>query len=250
MPHALSTAAARDLQLDVSPRVERTRRECAGDPVAAATRSALIKFERDLHRGGWNTLRTPLMFSVDRHRSHNRVWIEAERDATASLGQQLALQGGHVGRALCERAELAEIVRSGGALPNGVMVPPWPDGDAVVPDDPSRIFYGYGVCTEDWFATSGENRADRKALNAFARDHSLHTHPNAVDARSVHLACRDGRNWFCGRVRGAAPFVYSWTSLDEDGEHAGLIFHALSRMTNAVADNPVLIVPAGPTTRA
>lgn len=244
MPHALSPDAARNLQLADNPLVERTRRECARDPVAAATRQALIKMERDLHRGGWNVLNTPQVFRVDRHRLQNRVWIEPEPDITAALREQITHHKGHFGRALRERAELAELIRSGGALADGTVLPPWPDGDAVVPEDPNRVFYGYGMCAEAWFADSTENKADEKALDAFARDHALDKYPGSVDARSVYLVCRDGRKWDCGRVRGAAPRVYCWTSPDEKGAHVGLVFHALSRLTNAVADNPVFIVPS------
>lgn len=211
------------------------------DPLADNLRTRLIKIEQQGHRAGWDShLAKPMLFSISTYPGTTSVqhhW----HDYLDTVLHTFHERTGDGSGALIRMAEIFE----------GLTHPHPDDGFAdaravfnEIRKDANRArswrFHGFGIRYEAWKV--GATPDDRDELIHAARNKRLNEHPQRRETRFVYFTGRDGLTWIVNRERGYQPAVYLQRPEARSG-HFGAIPHALSRITNVLADNPVPITP-------
>lgn len=239
---------------------DRTDEYCAADPHAAEIRKALLDLERKAHATGWDGPDSrPRIFALHLHKDRPQVRVQWADQFNSQLKAIAEANGGNIGSAIEHIAEIADTcaqyMRSGSVpdrlaatLPQSVVdlmaearERGMFDGDLM--GDGDYRFHGYGIRTEAWGARATAEDAD--AVHRAAEQRAIHRRPDRIELRYVLLPARDGILWIVERARGQRQ-ASSTIALPESSTSgfAGQIVHGLSRMSNAVAANPVPIWPA------
>lgn len=222
-----------ELNLDAA-----TEERCLNDPLAARTRHALLKIEKEGHRAGWDSDSARRLFKLERHHEKNFLTIYPQQMLTDALRKNCQLVNGNVGRAMQHVAEAFEEATK-------ILGAPKNDED-YAEGGPGQQIYGFALRDEIWVTPEvkpGE-RLDPE-LRAAVDEHRLHAHPNRVEGRMVMFTARDGLRWLVLRVRGKPPEVVV-TMPEGDYQFGGNIGNALSRMTASLANNAVPLIGVKP----
>lgn len=216
----------------------RSEEVCQREPLAARTRLALLRLEKEGHRAGWDSeANSPTIFRFERHPEKHYVHTTRSQPLTELLRFLCALNDGDVGEALQDLAGALEGTRAGlGTC--GVPA----TADVMGGERAGHLFYGYALRNEGWatnrIALGDDEELDEGLMQA-VRAKKLHEHPDRVESRMVHLVCRDGLYWWCIRLRRQPPAECLVMRPESNFSGAGLVLNALGRMTAAAAGNIV-----------
>lgn len=214
-----------------------TEDTCQREPVAARTRLALMRLEKEGHRAGWDSPTNDVtIFRFERDPVRDYVKAFPSRGLTDALRHVCDWTGGDVGEALARVADAVQGAR--GALRRyGV-----PDNvDVCGGEQAGHNFYGYAMRHEGWASPAvdvGPGAAPRDDVLEAIRTKTLHQLPDRIETRMVMLQTRDGLSWWCQRRRRLPPVETIVLRPESDYQAvAGLVLNALGRMTNAAAGN-------------
>lgn len=210
-----------------------TEELCQRQPLAARTRVALLRLEKEVHRAGWDSPASlPTILRFERHRTKHFVKAMESEPLTACLTLAYTRHtDGDVGKAM---ELLAWVTERGREAFSYLGVPL--DEDVMRSDGgPGWEFYGYGLRMEGWTLPA----LGLDAVPEAVREKRIHEHPDRVETRMVYLVARDGLSWSLVRRRRMPPVECVVTRPEGQFEQLGLVVNALGRMTNAAAGNPV-----------
>jgi hypothetical protein len=213
--------------------VEATEEVCQREHLAARTRLALLRVEREAHRAGWGT-RPPTLWRVEYDPGRHYVHGKFSYNNTGLLMATTAQCDGDLTEGLMRTALCMEIAREQlgeAGLPR--------HEDMFESDHPDERFYGWAFCSE---AYALPPTADAMAA---ARAGRISEHPDRLLARMVTFAARDGLTWWVVRVQGEPVQVAMWRP-ESDKAPTGVVGHALARMTGAMVGNVVPVPPLAP----
>lgn len=220
---------------------------CARDTRAARTRMLLLRLEKQGHKLGWDHPDVPGVFQVHDNPRSGHVehhWSDPVTDIIDIICER---NGGHVGNAFLTLAECYEALVQGRFnaylspdLRRALHASQATGADLWPGERPGWRFYGYGFRCESWMVS---DIAAGSLASELSAEHRLHEHPDRVETRDVWFIGRDGLVWWASRHRGEQPTVYAqWP--EADNQICGGVANGLSRITNAVAGNPVPVLPA------
>jgi hypothetical protein len=201
-----------------------------------AIRTQLLLLETEGHDAGWDgPLAGPRLFEMCHHPDRPAVATRWAGPLQAALEQCCDALDGDVGAALLRIADVGEIAskfRRGGDYSRGAHVL----HDLYQPPQgmPDAQFHGWGLRSESWMLRSGAADFDETSYA-----HKIHEHAERVEARTVWYVGRDGWLWMVNRIRGAEPQVVAIAPESTKISASGNLVHALARLTQAVASNPV-----------
>lgn len=214
-----------------------TEDTCQREPLAARTRLALMRLEKEGHRAGWDSIvNDPTIYRFERDPVRNYVRAYPSLNLTTALRQITRWIGGDVGQALSALADAVQGAR--GALREyGV-----PDNvDVLTGTQEGHRFYGYALRHEGWSSPTvevGPGATPRADVMEAIRNKTVHQLPDRIETRMVMLQARDGLSWWCLRRRRLPPVEVVVMRPESDRvAPAGLVLNALGRMTNAAAGN-------------
>jgi hypothetical protein len=220
---------------------------CARNTLAARTRILLLRLEKQGHKLGWDHPDNEAVFQVHYNPDNSNVehqWSDAYTDIIRYVSGH---NGGNTGGSFQALAEIVEEGVSGELEPHlpsrlrGVLPRSAPGTDLWPGKRTGWRFYGYGYRSEGWMV-QGHMDEETERLS---RVRQLDQHPDRVEIRQICLAARDGLLWWVHRIRGEEPTVHAELP-ESDGPMGGNIINGLSRLTNAVAANPVPVRAAVP----
>lgn len=222
-----------------------TRLRCAHDAKAAAIRDHLLRLEAEGEAAGWNSATAhPRLFEVSRGvGAHYAVRWGGELNRV--LDMLCDIFEGNVGLAIVQIAATAErigtLMRRGADEIHDDYAPGVSDLYTCLD---GYAFDGWGLRTEMWGAMR-EVPASASAAEVFEELERVkpEDHPDRMEARAVFYAARDGLFWTCYRRRGGEPVVIAHLPEAEDGGIVGNVGHGLTRLTGAIAANPVRVMP-------
>lgn len=216
---------------------ELTERMCRESPRNAALRAILLHHEAAAHESGWDgDWAAPVLSTLVSEPYHLGLGLGVHVN-TADVRRWLA-QSRDLSEALGTLADIYEKVRAEG---DGDEGPPADDEDMLTGPLPGWKIVGYALGWELW-----EVHAPRDEIPVeMARAKRLYTHPDRIEVRRMMIYTRDGVLWSCRRARGEEPTVRAYPAEYFDLQRGG-VPNALSRMLNAVAGEPVPIVPLAP----
>lgn len=238
-----------------------SRRLCAEQPDQAAVRSALLALEKDVHRHqGWDS--DPQIFQMLRDRWSGEPTLSRWPFATGLIARENA-RGVETAEVLENLASVLEDVRA--KIDGRDPV----DSDAVgradlSPEDYRRVlgigrgaagadlagtpesrFHGVGLVAECW-AALGIGEQEGREIAGLSERRMVNLHPHRMEVRQVMFSARDGYVWQVWRIRntpGMALSRYCTALRAEDDLHVnGAITESLTRICNAIANNPVPVV--------
>lgn len=234
-----------NLFADNATRIEYTNRLCDGDPLIAATRDALVTLEQTYQEDDG-----PQLFQMDRREATAEVHIhqpESLQQMYVHLANRL---DGEFGAALYQLAEwseeLAQKLRAGTAgpfAPPAVLARLAQTGhDLVSPGRAGFDVYGMLLVADTWMTeVDAEEAAELAEGKLKVRDMA-----GRRSLRMVVLYCRDGLAWTVTRCSDEPESTALVFPPESEDLFAGQIIHALSRLVNAMCNNPVPVVPYEP----
>lgn len=213
----------------------RTQRLCTDQPKQADVRRLLLAAEKAAHERGWDG--PPAVFLLGGHPRSNKLhyhhldeFTDMVIDSPQRPPDVLELLAGALERARVTAAE------------SGLDID-------LITGSRGEVFHGIGFMTEGWMVLGTDNTADLKYIDALARSHLLKTHPGRREVRMVTYAGRDGYRWDVQRLRRypdlALPRFVKVHTQDDDDVTAGSVPRSLTRMCNAIANNPVPLASYG-----
>lgn len=215
--------------------LEATEDTCQREPLAARTRLALLKLEKEGHRAGWDSATSdPTIFRVE-HNPVNDFIAVHQSNLTTALRMACNITRGDVGEALQLVARATEQSRDALETAFGLA-----EGRDAIRSGAGYRFYGYAFRNEGWAVPSLNNAKPipPEIIEALQRK-QVHVLPNRIETRMVHLVARDGLTWWIQRRRLMPPVEAVVTRPEGDFTGSGLVLNALGRMTNAAAGNVV-----------
>lgn len=253
---AVDTAALDYFRSIMDARAEQAEQAYQVHPELRGTAATLLRLERHMHRamGGWEM--APHLFFLRRHMRSGRLVAEHSSAFTAMLHHH-CMQGDPPAVALAMVALVAERSRAhyharatGVADPDLPALAPeavaaldkliraLPPGGDMIGCDIGYRFDGVGFATIAYMAV-----ADSDAMHA-ARDGRLHDHPDRTEMRQICYMARDGWSFEVSRVRTRGEVEmprYCIPTNPDDTDVTGTVPQAVSRLCNALANNPVPI---------
>lgn len=214
--------------------LDATEALCRQEPIAARTRHALLKIEREGQRAGWRSEQAaPTVFVLESHPTNHHVTCWRDEVLTSTLALCRATMGS-LAAAMMMLAGSAEKTRAlmsaiGAVMPTQDLLKPTREGDA---------FYGVAVRLEGRMLARAEVEKDWPAV----RTGVIAEHEKARDGRFVYCVTRDGLSWVVARPRDREPWAVV-AGAEGEGVHAGGVIHALARLTNAVSSGPAAVPP-------
>jgi hypothetical protein len=238
----------------------RTERLCAGQPTQDRVRAALLEAEEVADEtGGWGM--PPVLFFLRRENSTSEVEVEP----LMVLSRLIAFASDRPSVALERLADRSEWVRHQVQLPEEQLhsylrgldaheaewfdhVRRQPVEDLLAFDiQPGWTFHGLGLICENWFAQVPDDPDAATIFYDMARKGMLRRRPDSVLTRRIDYVGRDGWMWEVSRFRPTGDITIPRYCVVRNHDSSAPIFgtvpHALSRMCNAFASNPVPIVP-------
>lgn len=214
---------------------------CAADPNLEAMRHLLLQVERDAHQRGWNK-RSNITKLFEVKRDDDLLTLRMAGVLQTALDERIKAHDGNAGLAMLDIARAVERARqlvstSGGAA-------------SALKDlhgTGTGTLYGWGLLSEVWLGYRKEDWTPerKKAFDQAMDDRKLSKSPERIEARMIYMVGRDGYYWAVMRHRGEAPIAVVIKPESLKLELQGNIAHALGRMVNAIASNPVPVPARG-----